>query len=226
MGKSSSLTLNDVVVLRLKCDEQVTFVFKYRVQKVIIELEKIAQIRILSIIFSHIRAIELNNLIFDRNWLTDFNLPACMQWDYRKLTSYRFCYFSVSCLPWRNNGRVAWQKMKVPRIPFKTKFGAGLFSFQNCHFWRLWGRWHLASLAGCQPWRVSRGSPLDPRPGCHLPSRYQFDKNGNSARTVSGLQPEVRTILPKSNSLWLPIFHLQKLQKCPYFFSLQMFSNM
>ena len=44
-------------------DEQVT-VFKYRVQKVIIELEKIAQIRILSPIFSHIRAIALNNLIF------------------------------------------------------------------------------------------------------------------------------------------------------------------
>ena len=217
--------------MSLCCDETATskwrLFFKYRVQKVIRELEKkSANQNTFNYIFTHkCYCIEQPNFSTETDWLIS-TFPACMQWDYRKLTSYRFCYFSVSCLPWRNNGRVAWQKMKVPRIPFKTKFGAGLFSFQNCHFWRLWGRWHLASLAGCQPWRVSRGSPLDPRPGCHLPSRYQFDKNGNSARTVSGLQPEVRTILPKSNSLWLPIFHLQKLQKCPYFFSLQMFSNM
>ena len=175
-----------------------------------------AQIRMLSIIFSHIRAIELNNLIFDRNWLTDFNLPACMQWDYRKLTSYRFCYFSVSCLPWRNNGRVAWQKVKVPRIPFKTKFGAGLFSFQNCHFWRRC-RWHLASLAASSD-ETHGALLLNQGPAVNYPIDTNLTKNGNSAWTISGLQPEVHTyILRESNSLWFPIFHLQKLQKCPYF---------
>ena len=72
MGKSSSSTLNDVVVLRWNGDEQVTFVFKYRVQKVIRELEKKAQIRILSIIFSHISAIALNNLIFRQKLIDRF----------------------------------------------------------------------------------------------------------------------------------------------------------
>ena len=117
-----------------------------------------------------------------------------MQWDYRKLTSYRFCYFSISCLPWRNNGRVAWQKVKVPRIPFKTKFGAGLFSFQNCHFWR---RWHLASLAASSD-ETHGALLLNQGPAVSYPIDTNLTKNGNSAWTISGLQPEVRTYYEKA----------------------------